>query len=335
MPEFIPPPGLAERFLARLSSRRSTARFLGGTENCVYDVYSGGRRLILRITTASHRTLDQIKVELRWLEQLRIAGIAVCTAIHSPDHVATLIDNTQCYYGVLFERGRGRTLDVAYWTATWFQRLGATLSAIHACSRKLPRDWLTQRPTWREDNAYDVDFLRQSGHTAIAERLLGVLAEVDQFSVERDTYGLIHGDLHPGNVIMTGRSLTLIDFDDCRGSWYLSDLSTALHSWVKKSAASQLERGYAGQVFKWLLAGYGRDNAIDDDTAEQIDNLMKLREIGLYTMKLKWAINRAEDCTSIPEMSNMRQRIEDGRAIVELDTIRQALASQNKGRRSD
>ncbi|WP_150266902.1 phosphotransferase enzyme family protein [Paenibacillus tepidiphilus] len=43
-----------------------------------------------------------------------------------------------------------------------------------------------------------------------------------------DSYGLIHGDLHPGNIIEDGRRLMPIDFGRCGYGYYLYDLAALL-----------------------------------------------------------------------------------------------------------
>ena len=41
-------------------------------------------------------------------------------------------------------------------------------------------------------------------------------------------FGMIHADLHHGNLLADGERLTVIDFDDCAFGWHLYDLAVAL-----------------------------------------------------------------------------------------------------------
>lgn len=46
----------------------------------------------------------------------------------------------------------------------------------------------------------------------IAENLL---KEIENLPKDKDSYGLIHNDLHPGNFLIDGEHIHLIDFDGC------------------------------------------------------------------------------------------------------------------------
>ena len=41
-------------------------------------------------------------------------------------------------------------------------------------------------------------------------------------------YSLIHADMHPGNVLVDGDRLTIIDFDDAAWGWHAYDIAVAL-----------------------------------------------------------------------------------------------------------
>ncbi len=60
----------------------------------------------------------------------------------------------------------------------------------------------------------------------IAEDLL---KEIETLPKDKDSYGLIHNDLHPGNFLIDGERIHLIDFDGCMYSWYAFDIGNALY----------------------------------------------------------------------------------------------------------
>ena len=41
-------------------------------------------------------------------------------------------------------------------------------------------------------------------------------------------YSMIHADMHPGNVLVDGDRLTVIDFDDAAWGWHAYDIAVAL-----------------------------------------------------------------------------------------------------------
>jgi len=51
---------------------------------------------------------------------------------------------------------------------------------------------------------------------------IGALEKTDQ------TWGLIHGDLHPANCVLYGGEVRVVDFDSCGFGYYLSDMAQSL-----------------------------------------------------------------------------------------------------------
>jgi Ser/Thr protein kinase RdoA (MazF antagonist) len=75
----------------------------------------------------------------------------------------------------------------------------------------------------------------------VAARLGDVLAAMPRTA---PAYGLIHGDLHAGNVHVDGRSFTFFDFDHCAVGWRAYDLAPARMS-LDDAQWDALLAGYA------------------------------------------------------------------------------------------
>ena len=57
-----------------------------------------------------------------------------------------------------------------------------------------------------------------------------LVSAVKSLSVDNDEYGIIHGDLHPGNMHFQGNQVTLFDFDHCGYGWRAYDLAPFYHA---------------------------------------------------------------------------------------------------------
>src|SRR5690606_5257993 len=71
------------------------------------------------------------------------------------------------------------------------------------------------------------------GVTGEAARLLDRLdrelrARLARYGTSTERYGLIHADLRLANLLVDGRDLGVIDFDDCGFGWYMYDLAAAV-----------------------------------------------------------------------------------------------------------
>ena len=76
-----------------------------------------------------------------------------------------------------------------------------------------------------------------------------------RLSRDSSVYSLIHADMHPGNILVDGDRLTVIDFDDTGFGWHQYDIATALTGWQTKPNAAEIERAYIdGHQARFLFA---------------------------------------------------------------------------------
>ena len=68
---------------------------------------------------------------------------------------------------------------------------------------------------------------------------------------EPDRFGLIHSDLHLGNIMCSGDELTIIDFDDAGYGWFAHEIAVALHPGVGESWFASL-----GKLFSTATARF-------------------------------------------------------------------------------
>ena len=101
----------------------------------------------------------------------------------------------------------------------------------------------------------------RTGFERVAERMSPVLAAAEDV-------GLIHADLHPGNVVFSGDSVRLIDFDDSGTGPRLYDLAVAL--WEIRD-----EVGYE-EYRDALISGYATGREID---TALLDDYIALRQV--------------------------------------------------------
>jgi Ser/Thr protein kinase RdoA (MazF antagonist) len=95
---------------------------------------------------------------------------------------------------------------------------------------------------------------------------------LDSLGTEKDAYGLIHGDLHLGNVFFADGAANVIDFDDCGFGHYLNDLAITL--WYLRG------RPDFDRYRDALLEGYVRGGGVvSAEKFELLDTLNASRSI--------------------------------------------------------
>ncbi len=236
-------------------------RTLRDRENHVCEcVLPSGDRAALRLHRAGYQSPAAIRSELWWCAELARAGLPVPAALPALDGqlLVSLPDGRQASViawmegealgeaAKPFTRPLPQVLDI-------YHALGQLLSRVHQTTDRLVLPDGFTRPRWDLEGlvgdqphwgrfwdhpaaATDQRITLSRARDALRERLSGEI-------------GLIHADVLRENVLVNGRSVSLIDFDDSGFGFRLHDLGTALVQTVYHPEQPQLRAA--------LMAGYG------------------------------------------------------------------------------
>ena len=245
-------------------------RFIRYVENYVYEAFLKGRSVIVRFTEPSHRSLEQLKSELHWIDYLKTGGMSVASPISSlkGEFVEPIGEGTPFFCGV-FEKAPGAPLeDDQAFTPIILKNWGRYVGNMHRLTQDYdPPSSIEKRPLWKNDSNYE--FIKKGldpKNKIPYEKFNQSIKWLEGLSRGRNEFGLIHGDLHYGNFFVKDNQITAFDFDDSAYNWFVYDLVTPLfHLWMKRDQGilevpyEQLEESYLEgyhQIFKlepiWL-----------------------------------------------------------------------------------
>jgi Ser/Thr protein kinase RdoA (MazF antagonist) len=268
-------------------------------ENVTYRVTDrrDGTAYALRLHRPWYHTHDELVSERAWVRALADAGIAVQMPMRTragQEYASVAIAGTgEKRFAGLARWTTGRVLAEVLRETTdtriaeqHFARLGAVTATLH-----------DQAAAWRPPaafarNALDADgFMGEAPHWGpfwdheglsggerrlmleMRERLHAALARLER---QPDIYSMIHADMHPGNVLVDGDGLTIIDFDDAAWGWHAYDIAVALvHQ--QGRALDAFQRAY--------LAGYRSVRPISEQTLMLLPMFRLVRglaQIGWY-----------------------------------------------------
>ncbi len=227
-------------------------RLIKARENAVYELQTNeGRQFALRIHRANYHSDAALHSELQWMFALQEAGVAVPVVV-------------PCKNGDLFARvshaeiPEQRQLDLFEWidgeplgssedglgdNTEDIDRIYSTIGRIAAQLHLQANSW--EKPKGFTRHAWDADGL-------VGEQpLWGRFWELDSLSpAQRDllvrardavkeglaacdtsaaSYGLIHADFVPENLMVDEGNIRLIDFDDAGFGWHMFEIATALY----------------------------------------------------------------------------------------------------------
>ncbi|MEP7025040.1 MAG: phosphotransferase [Actinomycetota bacterium] len=223
-------------------STAATLTLLSLSENATYrvDDPTTNRVAVLRVHRTGYHQPGAVESELAWLQALRRdEGLATPAVYSAPDgrEVVDITIGPLTRQSVLFEWLPG-TEPPEDQLAEKFELLGGICARMHRHAQGWARPaeftrfhWdfdctVGQTPRWgRWQDGIGVGPQEQVilGRAAdLMERRLR------RFGAGPGRFGLIHADMRLANLLVSGDSIRVIDFDDCGFGWYLFDIGAAL-----------------------------------------------------------------------------------------------------------
>lgn len=290
-------------------------RKLGGFESFIFEYDRANKTFVLRISHESHRSAEQVKGEIRWINYLAGNGLSVSKAVASDNgKFVEVIDANDGYFtAVSFEKAKGHPPGKADWNKQLFRQMGGMIGKMHALTRHYqPSDERCRRPEWHEDLD---DFARKfldPNESIIVEKFRAIKEYPLRFSKQADEYGLIHVDFHRGNFFVEKGRITLFDFDDCQYSWFAEDLAMVLFYAISPDCRSKRDMEFARRFYDAFMDGYSSENTIDHKWLKEIPYFLRQREINVY-LALKASVSENDEFTgwSREFMDNRRYKIEN------------------------
>ncbi len=215
---------------ARYGIDRSKIKKLGGFESFIYEYEKNGENKILRIAHSYHRSMIDLHAEMEWINYLGENGADVAGAVKSESgRLAEKIDIGDSYFiASSIEKADGTHVKKEHWNKDLFKAWGKAIGKLH----KITKDYVPiKTPRFRWDDEYLIkDFKRYlpESEVVISEKTQGIIDEIKRLETGRDSYGLIHTDIHHGNFFWDNGKITIFDFDDCAYKHLISDIAIAV-----------------------------------------------------------------------------------------------------------
>lgn len=273
---------------------------IGKSENVVFRADApDGTTWALRLHRPGYHALPALESDRLLTAHLASRGLLVPTGrstldgawyaeVPTPDpEDVRLAGMTLWHPGQTLESLIGKDRGPATWH--WFERTGALLANLHIATT----DWtppagftrhrldaaglVGENPFW--GRFWEAAALTSEERSLLAEARTVV---VTRLAALPDPLILIHADAHPGNVLVSGDALGLIDFDDCAWGWPMFDLAVTLRgAWDSPHFPALRDH---------LLTGYAARRALPCNASAQVDLFLLARTL----MLIGWSADRPE-----------------------------------------
>jgi len=289
----------------------------GGTYNAVYEFEQDGEQFVIRIGELEF-DIETTNGMIEWLQFLQTNGAAVSRLVRS-------IHNNPVEY--IQNDGRNYSVDVTHKISgknartqvrenqdlSWAGAFGQAVGKMHQLTvSRAPESVLRVRPHWNQIGSdFNPPMQLSAEEIGVRRRRTEILNQIKDLPKTPDVYGLVHGDLHLGNILVhTGSSaISILDFDDVSFGWFMMDLVAPITDiWVCHSGQNKDE--IVNRYLAEALAGYQLESQLSVDQQAQIPLLLDLLEIGLYTRFHKSKTLQQENGWAKIFMTDRKERIE-------------------------
>ncbi|MBI2170409.1 MAG: phosphotransferase [Chloroflexi bacterium] len=242
-------------------------------------VTSQGEHLLLRIAVGDRDSPNEFQAQIAWQEALWEDQLPVPEPVRTLDGrlVASMkLDESGDALCALMRWASGRRIGDGAGIQV-MKQAGTLAARLHEHSRRSTFYGEGSLPRWDvtaigEPERWTAGLNEQSKATicVAAHVAEDALLELD---MGPDSFGVIHADLHVGNLVLSQGRLALIDFGDCGRGFYLYDLAIMLEvlRYRMSSRAETLGSAY--------LEGYTRVAALPKGAATLFPTFLVFREL--------------------------------------------------------
>jgi len=264
--------------------------FISDSTNQIYSFAKNGKTYILRFSERPLEEICQIKAEMDWLYYLASKDISVSLPLQADNNnlVISTEDDGKTFVISAFETLNGGFWDKNnpdLWNKKIFFNWGKVMGDIHRLTKsyKSAND-LDVRGTFTGRFALGDSIKACLSVNEIADDLI---AEIMALPKEKDSYGLIHNDMHQWNFIINGEQINVFDFDDSLYGWFALDIGIALYHGLWWGRKNDVGHDFTNEIIEHFLNGYISVNHISDFWISKIPLFMKYRQI----CKFSWFYN--------------------------------------------
>jgi Ser/Thr protein kinase RdoA (MazF antagonist) len=297
----------------------------------VYEGLIGGQPRILKIApgiwnTAQQltgSTLEQLLAEVDFVRYLAENELPVARPVpsRSGSWVERLpLDDQACFLAYAFEKAPGEMYpdaDEVNFPPAVLVAWGCLCGHLHRLSAAYLPHPERRRLPWHANDLLDFPTLIPPEQTLVYLRRDELLTRLNALPQDTESYGLVHGDFHHGNFLVSGEKLTLFDFDAAEYFWYTGEICTALYNCLPLPRhATAKRRSYTLNYLHHFLCGYRQARQLSDFWLVQIPLFLKYCELLNYAYFHKYWGLSALTPRRAQVLADLRRRIEQEIPVV-------------------
>lgn len=253
---------------------------LRGFENFVY----GFDDYVIRFVHSSHRSFNLVLAEIEFIDYLSNNGAAVSTVIFSKlGNISERIniDESNYFTVSLFTKAPGSFVKKEEMSNELFGILGEDIARLHRLTKSFKP--VHFRNEWDQENYIEIygKYILPEDNV-IFEKYSEIVHKLNNIKRSNSNFGLIHTDLHFGNMYISNNNLTFFDFDDSSYHYFVSDIAIVLYYYFVFTNKEDDRVEKTKIILPEIIKGYRKIHPISKVALLQLNDFLKLREIVIY-----------------------------------------------------
>jgi len=186
------------------------------------------------------------------------------------------------YNVVAFEKAKGEHVkhgDPMSWSSDMIKDWGGVIGKMHSVTRK----FVPGSSKRYEYNPGLDRFLYKNESKKIRNYIDGLWQKLSELPKTKDSYGLVHSDIHTGNFFVQDNKISaILDFDRACYKWFISELAVALYYptyLTKLNEDKAKQKKFVSDFVSLFMEGYENENKLDSKWFEYLDFFMRVREV--------------------------------------------------------
>lgn len=255
-------------------------KVLGGFENFIYEFKRENEEVILRFVHSTHRTYNHVLAEIEFIDYLSKNGANVSTIIkNNKDQIAFKIrcENNEFFTVSAFTKAPGTFVKEQRFNDDFNYMFGKAVGKLHKLAK-------TYEPKHKRYHWHEEDYI-EIGERNLPEDMMYLIDLAKEhrellmkYEATKEDYGLIHTDLHFGNMFYDGEVLTFFDWDDASYKHFISDIAIIIfYQFGLSPLTDEQIEDKTIDFLKPFLKGYETENKLDKKWFKELNHFFRLR----------------------------------------------------------
>ena len=270
---------------------------------------NAGTPIVVKILDHTVTPRESTLSELEWLGYLQTCEVYAIRPLDA-ELEESIHEVSGPFYYILYHKAEGSHADKtdgSVWNSQLFIKWGEAMGKLHLYAQSYKA--VHQRPHWQENMLFRQELLGTD--PLLSQKWKDYRQAFNALGTSSEEFGLIHGDLHPHNFLLSNGKLTLIDFGDSEYHWYDYDIAIAVYHMAQTIPEGAGRRRAVFAFYEAFMKGYRSANP-RTACVDRINYFIDYRHLYSYTYHCVYSDPGTLNEAQTAYLDQMRQTLEAG-----------------------